>query len=62
MDNKKDKHPNDKIREGRGDDHIHREKKDSNRKSYPQPSKQDEQFKNQPEFLNNEPNRTDKDE
>jgi hypothetical protein len=54
---KKNKHPENKIREGSEDNAIHREKKDIARESYPRPTKQDEQFKNQPEFLDDESNR-----
>jgi hypothetical protein len=55
--NKKDKQPDNKIREGSGDDRIHREVKETDRKSYPKPSEKDTQYKDQPEFIDNEPNR-----
>lgn len=55
----KKKQPENEIREGREDNVIHREKKESARESYPKPSLQDEQNKNQPEFIDDEPNRMD---
>lgn len=54
---KKDKRPDNKIREGSGDDSIHSETKQTDRRSYPKPSEKDTQYKDQPEFIDNEPNR-----
>jgi len=59
--NKKDKKNDNKIREG-SDDSIHREVKESNRQSYPKPDEKDTQYKDQPEFIDNEPNRKDEEE
>jgi hypothetical protein len=57
--NKKNKQPDNKIREGTEDDGIHKEKKKTDERSYPKLSIKDNQHKTQPEFLDNEPNRED---
>jgi hypothetical protein len=55
--NKKHKQPDNKIREGSGDNSIHSETKQTDRRFYPKPSEKDTQYKDQPEFIDNEPNR-----
>jgi len=57
-DNKKDKKTDNKIREGSADEYsINQEKKATDERSYPKPSDKDTQYKDQPEFIDNEPNR-----
>jgi hypothetical protein len=54
MDNK----DHDKIKEGTGDNSINRDpKEDEKRKSYPKLNEKDQQFKDQPEFIDPEPNK-----
>jgi len=55
---KKDKKTDNKIREGSADEYsINQETKATDERSYPKPSEKDMQHKDQPEFIDNEPNR-----
>jgi hypothetical protein len=42
------------IMEGKADNRIQKEKKDTNRESYPRPTTEDETYNNQPEFLDDQ--------
>jgi hypothetical protein len=53
---KEDKNP---ILEGTGKNRIDKSSTDNNEKSYPLPSTKDKQYKDQPEFIEPEPNKKD---
>jgi hypothetical protein len=49
--------PENKIREGTEDYSINRDPKSTDRESYPKLKKQDQRYKDQPEFIEKDPNR-----
>jgi hypothetical protein len=51
--------PENKIREGTEDYSINKDPKGTDRESYPKLKKQDQQYKDQPEFIDNDPNKKD---
>jgi hypothetical protein len=54
----KDKKTDDQIKEGTGDNAINRDpKEEEKRKSYPKLNEKDQQLKDQPEFIDKEPNK-----
>lgn len=58
---KADKKPSDvnPVLEGTGKNRINKSSTDSKEKSYPLPSTKDKQYKDQPEFIEPEPNKKD---
>lgn len=54
---KKNNRDENKIREGTEDYSIHQERKDTDQQSYPKLSTKDQRYKDQPEFLDNNPNK-----
>jgi hypothetical protein len=56
---KNNKNQENKIREGTDDYAINNDPRGTDRESYPKLKKQDQRYKDQPEFIDNEPNRKD---
>ena len=51
--------PENPIREGTEEYSINKDAGNTDRKSYPKLKKQDQRYKDQPEFIDNEPNKKD---